>query len=247
MPRQVSLSAGHYALVAKAHLRQFTPFARSNSNGAVILFPQHKIAYVPVPKCANSSIRAALLPLIGVSPATVHRIQEFNGFEKTTMAEYVRHLHAPDWFAFTVVRNPFSRYASAYLDKLETRSEPLRPLTRMGLKKGDSFGLFMKMLSKWPAAAINEHFAPQTTILARALQLPELSIFKFENLQSEWGGIAERINAITGIVLPRLETRNAAKAAVDWKSLYDAETLELARRLAARDFAKFGYSTDIPA
>lgn len=246
MPSVVSLSPSQCALVARAHLRQFTPFAHSNNNGTVIVFPEYKIAYVPVPKCANSSIRAALLPLVGISPDTVSRIQEFEGFQTTTMADFVGRRYARDWFVFTVVRNPYSRYASAYLDKLETRSEPLRPLKRMGLKKGDSFGLFMKMISKWPSAAINEHFAPQTTILARPLRLPELNIHKVENLDADWRRIAERIEAKSGIALPDLETRNAGKAAVDWKSLYDAETVALARRLAARDFVRFEYSTDLP-
>lgn len=246
MPSGVSLSPSQCALVARAHLRQFSPFAHSNNNGTVIVFPEHKIAYVPVPKCANSSIRAALLPLVGTSPAGVPRIQEFEGFQTTTMADFVRRRYAQDWFVFTVVRNPFSRYASAYLDKLETRSEPLRPLKRMGLKKGDSFPLYMKILSKWPSAAINEHFAPQTTILARPLRLPDLRIHKIENLDAEWRGIADRIRTISGIALSDLETRNAGKAAVDWKSLYDAETLALARRLAARDFVRFEYSMDLP-
>lgn len=244
MNQRQPITAQQRLLIAKAHLRQWTPFARTNANGTVIVFPDYRIAYVPVPKCANSSIRAALLPLIGLKPEDVPRIQEFQGFHKVSMIEYVRWWHGEDWYTFTAVRDPFSRYASAFLDKLETRHEPLRPLRRMGLKKGDSFALFMSMLRRWPESALNEHFAPQTTILRHILRLPNLEIAKVETLAAEWPAIAGHITSVSGMAIPALETRNSAKARLDWRSLYDRNTIALAQEMAAEDFRRLGYSAE---
>jgi dermatan 4-sulfotransferase 1 len=233
-------------LAMQARLRGFTPFAKSNSNGTVLVFRHHNIAYMPVPKAANSSIRAALLPLIGRDPHDVQRIQQFDGFDKTTIRRFVRAEHSPDWLFFTFVRNPYSRYASAYLDKLVTRHEPLRPLVRMGLQKGDSFAHFLRTLELWPSDQINEHFAPQTKILAAPLTAKGLQIGKLENLQADWASIQAEIKSRCGIALPGLEMRNAGKSGSDWRALYDEGTIAMVRKLAAADFERFGYSTDFP-
>jgi hypothetical protein len=150
---------------ALAYMRQRTPLRVSSTDPWVLVFPEHNVAYIPIPKAANSSVRAALLPLIGQDPSTIRNVQKFGGFQRVRYSHFAK-MRQHNWFVFTVVRNPYSRYASGYLDKVVTRKNAvLRPLRRMGLKKGDSFARYMLLLKAWPQAALNEHVAPQAILL----------------------------------------------------------------------------------
>lgn len=229
------------ALAIQSHLRQFTPFRLENRDGWVLVFPEYKVAYIPIPKSANSSIRSALLPLIGMEAGSVEKIQAFQGFEKMRISRFIKNHYQTDWFVFTAVRNPYSRYVSAYLDKLVTRPEVLRPLRRMGLKKGDSFGKFMKMLSLWPANALNEHFCPQTNILFKLGPVQNMVTTMMEDLDGSWKDIQDRIETHCGIRPGSLQRRNSTKVSVDWREMYDAPTKLLADTMAASDFSSFGY------
>jgi hypothetical protein len=138
------------------------------------------------------------------------------------------------------VRDPYSRYASGYLNKLVTRKEVLRPLRRMGLKKGDSFARYMALLEMWPKVALNEHFAEQSVLLGQAVK-DGVHIYKMEELSQRWPEIAARIKAVSGVEVGSIEHRNKGSAGVSWRSLYDDHTKAIARRLGQRDFATFGY------
>jgi hypothetical protein len=225
--------------VAFAHLRQRTPLRVSMTDPWVLVFPEHKVAYIPIPKAANSSVRAALLPLIGEEPSEVKRIQAFQGFQKLRYSRFAE-VRQPGWFVFTVVRDPYSRYASGYLNKLVTRKEVLRPLRRMGLKKGDSFARYMMLLKAWPQEALNEHFAPQAIMLGDAIN-DALSVYKMEELSERWPEIAARIREASGVEVSHVGHRNKGKAGVPWRSIYDDDTKEMAKNLGQHDFAIFGY------
>ena len=147
----------------------------------------------------------------------------------------------PDWFVFTVVRDPYSRYASGYLNKLVTRKEVLRPLRRMGLKKGDSFARYMMLLKAWPQVALNEHFAPQAILLGDAVK-DGLHIYKMEELSSA-GRRSRPKSKNSGVEVGHIEHRNKGSASVPWRSLYDDDTKAIAKSLGERDFAMFGYAS----
>lgn len=148
-----------------------------------------------------------------------------------------------NWFVFTVVRNPYSRYASGYLDKVVTRKNAvLRPLRRMGLKKGDSFARYMLLLKAWPQAALNEHVAPQAILLGDAVK-DGLHIYKMEELPQRWPEIAAQIQKASGLEVGQIEHRNKGNAGIPWRSLYDDETRAIANSLGERDFALFGYAS----
>ena len=239
MTKGIGLSVLDRVRVAFAHLRQRTPLRVSMTDPWVLVFPEHKVAYIPIPKAANSSVRAALLPLIGKEPSEVNRIQAFQGFQKLRYSRFAG-MRQSCWFVFTVVRDPYSRYASGYLNKLVTRKEVLRPLRRMGLKKGDSFARYMMLLKAWPQVALNEHFAPQAVLLGGAAK-DGLHISKMEELSQRWPEIAAQIKKTSGLEVGQIEHRNKGSASVPWRSLYDDDTKAIAKSLGERDFAMFGY------
>ena len=89
-----------------------------------------RVAYVPVPKAANSSLRTALMTAVGREDAVTE------GVHRTTRA-LLRPAQAffaqdrPDWLVFTAVREKVARGLSAGRNKLNEPDESWRPLSRM--------------------------------------------------------------------------------------------------------------------
>jgi len=108
MNETTRLSRKDYFRIGKSRFRQFTPFRKNYTEARCLVFPEFKIAYVPIPKCANSSIRAALLPLIGIQPESIQKIQEFRGFEERNFKRFLKKENLDNWYVFCVVRNPYS-------------------------------------------------------------------------------------------------------------------------------------------
>src|SRR5689334_5163974 len=100
MTHETRLSPSNYARAAFAHMRQWTPLRRDTAKPWVIVFPEQRVAYIPIPKAANSSIRAALLPLLGIEPSTVQGVQAFDGFQKVRYGQFAK-MRRLDWFVFT--------------------------------------------------------------------------------------------------------------------------------------------------
>lgn len=229
--------------LVRAYRNQFFSWRRTSFDTWTLLFPRYKIAYVPMPKAANSSIRSELLRLIGEDPIAVTKIQAFAGFDKRMFSE-CSHLFTPDWFVFTVVRSPYSRAASAYLDKVVSRDPPLKALRAMGLRQGDSFERFLRTIHLWPTSALNDHVMPQARLLSRPLKLSNLQVYRLEDLETEWPKIVENIEARSGIRLGSLERRNRALISIPWQSLINGKTALLIQRIYADDFHLFSYALD---
>ncbi len=176
----------------------------------VIVFNEHKIVYIPIPKAANSSIRSALLPLVGEKQEFVEKIQEYKGFEKIRLTNFLAR-HDERWMIFTVVRNPYDRYLSSYSNKLTDSDKVFGALLQMGLRKGDSFMRFIRLLQIWPPERLNDHFAPQALILEKALRL-KIHVFKMEDLQVEWPKIKDKIEAHAGVKIGELMQLNRSSS-----------------------------------
>ncbi|MCT8998437.1 sulfotransferase family protein [Chelativorans intermedius] len=230
--------------IAREHLQQFTPARRDYTDPWCLVFPESKIVYLPIPKAANSSIRAELLRIININPEEIEKVDEFSGFDKRKFSNLSKIIDK-EWFVFSVIRNPFSRLASAYLDKLKTRSDPFPALRRMGLRRDDSFLRFLRVIRLWPQETLNDHFMPQSLLLKDALKNPHIKIYKMENLRSIWGEVQWEVAQRTGINLQELGHRNRSKSELKWKDLYSEKSYHLVRRIYKDDFEMFGYDKNI--
>ena len=208
----------------------------------VIVFNEHKIVYIPIPKAANSSIRTALLPLVGEKQEFVDKIQEYRGFEKIRLNNFLER-HDERWMIFTVVRNPYDRYVSGYSNKLADRDKVFGALLKMGLRAGDSFMRFIRLLQIWPPERLNDHFAPQALILEKALRL-KIHVFKMEDLHVEWPKIKDKIEAHAGVKIGELMQLNRSSSSQKKQTFLSSEAKEIIRNIARIDFDAFDYGTD---
>jgi hypothetical protein len=130
---------------------------------------------------ANSSIKAAILTALGfkVDENVPHHHPALNITTPEVIAKrYMKYLK------LAIVRNPWDRLVSCYLQKICGDPVLLPGLINLGFYYQMPFDEFIKRICKNPAA--NVHFAPQLGALSYKGQvLPDI-IGRFENIDDVW-------------------------------------------------------------
>lgn len=140
-------------------------------------------------------------------------------------------------FCFAVVRNPYTRTLSAYLDKIERRAKQAN--------RESSFRDFLRSLGNGQLYN-NAHWAPQSSLL---LLPPSRFDFigKVETLEEDLAYIRGRILGDKYQPEPvRAFTANATGAGGKLSRYYDEESVRLVRSLFKEDFELFDYAPDFP-
>jgi hypothetical protein len=140
-------------------------------------------------------------------------------------------------FKFTVVREPFSRTLSAYLDKIERRA------LRAG--KQSSFSEFLNALGKERYLYSNAHWAPQSALMLIPVEQFDY-VGKVENLSADLAFIKQRIRPDVAEPVTSMKA-NATGAKDKLIEYYSPELIQKVRDLYRQDFEAFGYSMDFPA
>ena len=146
-------------------------------------------------------------------------------------------------FCFTVVRNPYSRLLSGYLDKIDKRR---RRITNSGPRYSlprtpDNFAEFVDMVAEQSDLECNIHWKAQTF----KLFLPFLRydfVGRFEQLSDAFAAITRRLGGDLASVPSNEKHRTGADGLVE--QLYNRE---LARKVFVRyrnDFDSLGYAED---
>lgn len=227
--------------LGRAHLYHLLGRGADQRETKTLVFREFKIAYIPIPKSACSSVKYALLPLIGVDPDTVPLIHAFTGFETRRFDEIASEIDS-DWFVFTVVRNPADRAMSAWRDKLRSNEKITSIMVKQAMRVGDSFDRFIRIASLWPAQSLDEHVMPQSMILSHAREFP-VRIYHFEELDDAWQEISAEITKRSGIQIGPLPKKNATEFFVPD---IDRRTLRRLKALYSEDFRAFNYSFGKP-
>lgn len=188
-----------------------------------------------VPKAANSTVVTNLARLkFGRDIDSPDAKKMFTTPARLSKAEVERF---PSLFKFTVVRSPYTRTLSAYLDKIERRA------LRAG--KESSFRDFLlQAKNKQRFLFSNAHWAPQSSLMLIPVEQFDF-IGKVESLNDDLAEITRRIR-------PELEQsltsfkKNATGAGDKLRHYYDDELIALVQDLYRDDFTTFNYSTDFP-
>lgn len=232
----------HYGTLLRATYRHRVLGKTEADPRALVLEPARTL-YIPVPKAANSSARLALCPVLGIDPASVTEVQKDPRLP-TARFSTLAAARDPDWFMFTIVRDPWTRAYSGWYDKVVRMGVQLRALQAMGLEPGDDFETYLAALARWPRRMLNDHFIPQADLLADPLATGRLTVLKSETIAEDWPGVADRI-AATGAPRPdAVGHRNASGAGR--APAFSPRAQDLIRRLYANDFLTFGYDDTPP-
>jgi hypothetical protein len=209
------------------------------------LLVNHDQRYVFInnPKCASSTVKRELWDLERAkgrrkgepTPTSIHG----NGFLKGAATEGTE-----DYFWFAVVRNPYTRILSAYLDKLGSgfRAPGAAFRFQAGLPQRAkvTFETFVRSVSKSLPYEDDRHWAPQTdNLLSGAFRIDCLG--SVENMP----GLLRRLGDEIGIVRPDPSRSRHATGAVNKVAEYfTPELRDLVVEKYSEDFAFFGYSDD---
>jgi len=203
-----------------------------------IVVPELELCFVPTPKVANRSMKAAIASV--VRPG-------FRGDPHLAGWQYrpVSALKDTGYWGFGFVRNPLDRLYSCYTQKIvlygRMRNLPIEFWRYGGAFHADmSFEDFVRAVARIPDRIADIHFRSQHCFLYRGERATVDFIGRFEALERDWETVRQRFG------LPALQHYNRSPH----RSYRDAYTPELARLAATRyadDIRLFGYQAEVAA
>lgn len=189
--------------------------------------------YNRIPKAANSTVMINLAKArFGTEIDSREAKRRFSTPSRLSKEEVERF---DDLFKFTVVRNPYTRLLSAYLEKIEKRAK---------LKGSDSsFRDFIFWL-KSGGLEKNAHWATMQSLLL----IPADSfnfIGKMENLSNDLPFIFRHISPDFTMEF-KSRSEHATNASDKLTNYYSPDLIALTKDIYRNDFDIFQYSSDLP-
>lgn len=249
------------------------PESLTHLNNNLLYARRNRIAYIPIPKVACTSIKFLLLKIEG---------HEYNGAIDRGFHDFVREMLTSNLgrfdralrsldhgYTFTVVRNPWDRLVSAYIDKFVRAKEyedfalevilSIRGSSDVSL--GISFREYLNYISNQHLLQMNDHWRPQWWFVAG---LGVDRIIKYESLEEDLRqllssrGVNVDLPHINRSSMKVVELRNRNLCLPDmfpselrslggypaYHSWYDNELLAVADRVFRKDIELFGYNFD---
>lgn len=216
-----------------------------------VYLEHYDAVYVEIPKVASTSLKVALAPLVGVdleaSGGNPH-VVDFPCPPETSRSDGDR-LY-PGLFAFSFVRNPWDRLLSCYRDKIGGEVDgftrfTVRPGVADCLAGFDvffanmSFEQFVRAVASIPDCEADEHFRSQSTFLmTEAGRLGVDFVGRYENLQSDFRDVSQRIGLPPAIALPRLQ---AARHTADYVDYYTEDARKIVADRFREDIETFAF------
>ena len=216
---------------------------------AVRANPQHGFIYLNNPKVGCSTIKRSLwLAMTGQTPADlkrpVHVVEGSPFVSRLTDPVAVRQA-----FIFSFVRNPFQRIVSAYLNKVQMRTDKVWSgfATRRGWNPETevSFDGFVERLSGVPPEEQDPHWRAQHLNILYPFVRPNL-IGDLDSLDRVLPQVLARVASGQAKVVQGRRHGTAARQV--WSGFFgDKATLDRVLTLYAGDFAAFGYAPSLTA
>jgi len=219
----------------------------------LIILPEKKVVYTPIPKAANSTIKKCLWSASGVdiegkninstifkNPGPSRKISDIDNQELDIIFK------ADDWFRFSFVRNPYKRLVSGYKDKILGLNNPKKSysfLKRINWHSDQlpSFDEFIQVICKQPDDAMDWHWMPQSRLL-----MPDIIQYDFfgklENFHDDMKSVLlkmnvspEKIDDILSVFLNKTTEKKGNTVQISEK------TAEMIASKYSRDFELFEY------
>jgi hypothetical protein len=206
----------------RAHLQRISRRLDPRPRQPFFIMPRHRTIFVRVPKAASTSIMGWFED-IGDTP------EEFQNLPLPIQANR-------RYTTISFVRNPYSRIASAWTDKILRGGHSLG-----GLGDGQpDFAEFVDRLSNVNISKADPHVRPQATLLGK-IRLDFVG--HSESLQSD----LDRLASILSVESPEVPHANST-GSLRREAEFSDRTIETISRIYADDFLAFGYSNSaVPA
>lgn len=174
-----------------------------------IVSRKHKLCFMLIPKCANTSIKLAIMSALGKDP----RVNPHAAFD-TMRTEDI----PADFLTVTVLRNPVSRIQSVWKDKVRDkvhRGFRVHP----EITEGMSLRAFVEAVSRIPDEDAEQHFRSQFWHLYDGSRyVPDVTA-RVETLKKDWKRIRRAVKIHSGLVLPSsLPRANTSEGELLWDS-----------------------------
>ncbi len=252
---QAALQCGHMASLSgkpkdvgrvarewfiRSPLPRYVPFLAYScawERPSAILLPAQKLLYVPVPKVANRSIKAALAAAAGL-PFVEGQEPDFETAPLTAVP------HLTDYFRFTFVRHPLDRLVSCYAQKIVLYARQLQmPLLfwRYGRRFWPemSFAEFVTAVAAIPDRHADRHFRSQHTFVYQEGRVLVDFVGRFEQLAQDWAVVQQQSELGP---LPHFNPSPHQPFA----QMYTPILAQTAATRYGQDMALFGYEADAP-
>lgn len=241
---------------------------------------KYRFIYCAIPKNASSSLMKAIVSvsnskrkkqLLNSSRDTIRNYVELNYSLSTYTYTEARKIIYSDYFKFAIVRNPWARLVSSYLNLFVRFHEHGQPTDLVrdsvkyiygeDVKDRDSVKITFEELIKYLCATedryIDQHCIPQYLFLG---DIKYDFIARMENLSQDLQYIQNKLNL--SLELPKLnktkyssepnneqilsklsasEFRNWKTVLPDYKQFYTPELIDLVGKRYAKDIEMFGY------
>ncbi|KAH6923507.1 hypothetical protein HPB50_001969 [Hyalomma asiaticum] len=215
-----------------------------------------RFAFCAVPKAATSSIKALILSAENVSAKVRDADGIFRAFRRRFRflcpSAYVRDRVVANYTKVVIVRHPFERLVSAYLNKVRTTRPTVngaKEIYKDGFRGSGpngtfTFGEFVKIILNASVDSWDPHWAPYTT-RCRPCTMRYDVIVKVETLQRDLRFLLLKIG-LAGWAFPKKNAKTDSKDAGGDSKHYLAElTRQQMLQLHAiymYDFEFFGYT-----
>ena len=224
------------------------------------VLPQFNLIYVSVPKCASTTIKAALAALNRKQSPSLDRLhtRRRTGLlspSRVGLSTFYRIATSPTSLRFAFVRNPYARLVSAWADKF--RDKPLvsgdafvelylrhRLAAGRSLPYGKdqtlSFAEFAEFASATARQRLNAHWNLQDDLL----NMPGLDlnlIGRVECFAEDFRRVLDSVGS-AGRASQFIEARYNASQHIAWQNYYTPQLAKRVHNAYERDFDRFGYS-----
>lgn len=209
------------------------------------VFDAPKLVYLPIPKAACTSIKAALAKACDIVFAKNQSVHTHPGMHKQ---EGRLNAAQSGYYKFSFVRNPFERLVSCYRQKIifipsRDHPKPLYEYYFFSLPAHISFADFVERVAKIPDPLADNHFKSQYALLYSEERLQVDYVGKMENLDNEWKQIAEKYQLDPNLIQSNV-TKDRQGCHSDYRLYYTEPLAKLVYERYRQDVETFGYERD---
>lgn len=203
-----------------------------------------KCVFVHIPKTGGTSIDMAMgISTEGEANSKPNEVVMSGVYDERSLRS-LQHLHAheirdrigrerfADSFVFAFVRNPWDRMVSEYRWRVMNRYPTCRT---------ESFAEFLRAIASGKRPAPSDHFDSQVDMISDPItgeRLVEV-VGRFERIQQDWEELI--YPNITCEADRVLKVTQSSERERDYRLYYDQETVEIVRRMYAKDVEAFDY------